>query len=71
MSVSGSFASACRGASLPITRPWAIRGVDPWANGRVFQCEPCRQIVIFFEVSDTSPYLAAKLDSVQAPAYRS
>jgi tRNA(Ile2) C34 agmatinyltransferase TiaS len=27
--------------------------------GRDFQCEPCRRIIIFFDVSDTSPYLAA------------
>jgi hypothetical protein len=28
-------------------------------HGRAFQCEPCRQIIIFFAVSDASPYLAA------------
>jgi tRNA(Ile2) C34 agmatinyltransferase TiaS len=25
--------------------------------GRTFQCEPCREIIIFFEVSDASPYV--------------
>jgi hypothetical protein len=25
-------------------------------HGRAFQCEPCRQIIIFFAVSDASPY---------------
>jgi len=25
----------------------------------LFQCEPCRQIIIFFAVSDASPYVAA------------
>jgi hypothetical protein len=28
-------------------------------HGRAFQCEPCRQIIIFFHVSDASPYIAA------------
>jgi hypothetical protein len=28
-------------------------------HGRTFQCEPCRQIVIFLTVSDASPYIAA------------
>jgi hypothetical protein len=27
-------------------------------QGGSFGCEPCRQIIIFFEVSDASPYLA-------------
>jgi len=26
-------------------------------QGRTFQCEPCREIIIFFAVSDASPYL--------------
>jgi hypothetical protein len=26
-------------------------------DGRAFRCEPCRQIVIFFTVSDAAPYL--------------
>ena len=26
-------------------------------HGRVFICEPCRQFIIFLEVSDTSPYV--------------
>jgi len=28
-------------------------------HDRAFQCEPCRQIIIFFAVSDASPYVAA------------
>jgi hypothetical protein len=28
-------------------------------HGRTFQCEPCRQIIIFFAVSDSSPYIQA------------
>jgi hypothetical protein len=28
-------------------------------NGRTFQCEPCREIIIFFAVSDASPYMDA------------
>jgi hypothetical protein len=28
-------------------------------HGRAFQCEPCRQIIIFFNVSDASLYVAA------------
>jgi hypothetical protein len=28
-------------------------------QGRAFQCEPCREIIIFFAVSDASPYIAA------------
>jgi hypothetical protein len=28
-------------------------------HGRAFQCEPCRQTIIFFAVSDASPYVAA------------
>jgi len=27
---------------------------------RAFQCEPCREIIIFFAVSDASPYIAAR-----------
>jgi hypothetical protein len=27
-------------------------------RGRAFQCEPCREIIIFFAVSDASPYVA-------------
>jgi hypothetical protein len=27
---------------------------------RAFQCEPCRQIIIFFAVSDALPYIAAR-----------
>jgi tRNA(Ile2) C34 agmatinyltransferase TiaS len=29
------------------------------AHGRAFLCEPCRQIIIFFDVSDASPYTKA------------
>jgi tRNA(Ile2) C34 agmatinyltransferase TiaS len=39
-------------------------------NGRAFQCEPCRQIVIFFRVSDTSPYLESKRQSDHREARR-
>ena len=28
-------------------------------HGRAFQCEPCRQTIIFFAVSDASPHIAA------------
>lgn len=28
-------------------------------DNRAFRCEPCRQIIIFFAVSETSPYVAA------------
>jgi hypothetical protein len=28
--------------------------------GRAFQCEPCQQIIIFFNVSEASPYLPAE-----------
>jgi hypothetical protein len=28
-------------------------------HGRTFLCEPCRQIIIFFDVPDASPYIAA------------
>jgi hypothetical protein len=27
-------------------------------HGRTFECEACRQIIIFFSVSDAAPYLA-------------
>jgi len=27
------------------------------AYDRAFQCDPCRQIIIFFEVSDTTHYI--------------
>jgi hypothetical protein len=27
---------------------------------RAFECEPCRQIIIFFAVSDASPYVDAR-----------
>jgi tRNA(Ile2) C34 agmatinyltransferase TiaS len=39
-------------------------------NGCAFQCEPCRQIVIFFRVSDTSPYLESKRQSDHREARR-
>jgi len=29
-------------------------------RGRAFQCEPCREIIIFFAVSDASPYAEAR-----------
>jgi hypothetical protein len=28
-------------------------------NGRAFLCEPCREIIVFFAVSDASPHVAA------------
>jgi tRNA(Ile2) C34 agmatinyltransferase TiaS len=28
-------------------------------HGRVFLCEPCRQIIIFLVVSETSPYVVS------------
>jgi hypothetical protein len=28
-------------------------------HGRAFRCEPCREIIIFFKVSNASPYLLA------------
>jgi hypothetical protein len=36
-------------------------------HGRAFRCEPCREIIIFFDVSDASPYIAAtnKLNVMQ------
>jgi hypothetical protein len=44
-------------------------------QGRVFECEPCREIIIFFAVSDASPYIAlAAVDRVTnetRPAYPS
>jgi hypothetical protein len=27
-------------------------------RGRAFLCQPCREIIIFFAVSDPSPYIA-------------
>jgi hypothetical protein len=37
-----------------------VAGMTPRCpkQGGSFGCEPCRQIIIFFEVSDASPYLA-------------
>jgi hypothetical protein len=28
-------------------------------QGRAFQCAPCREIIVFFAVSDASPYIAS------------
>jgi hypothetical protein len=28
-------------------------------RGRAYQCGPCRQTIIFFAVSDTSPFIAS------------
>jgi hypothetical protein len=39
-------------------------------QGRVFQCEPCREIIIFFAVSDASPYIAASTARADDPATR-
>jgi hypothetical protein len=34
-------------------------------QGRAFQCAPCREIIIFFRVTDASPYIAlASIDRV-------
>jgi hypothetical protein len=33
-------------------------------HGRGFQCEPCRQFIIFFDVPDASPYIAAGADGL-------
>ena len=27
-------------------------------HGRAFQCEPCRQFLVFFEAPDTPPFFA-------------
>jgi hypothetical protein len=37
-------------------------------HGRTFQCEPCREIIIFFTVSNASPYIAASTDRAGDPA---
>src|ERR1700680_5096559 len=29
-------------------------------NNRLFACEPCRQIILFFDVSENSPYLSQR-----------
>jgi tRNA(Ile2) C34 agmatinyltransferase TiaS len=29
------------------------------SDGRAFRCEACREIIIFFEVAETSPYMPA------------
>jgi hypothetical protein len=34
------------------------------------QCEPCREIIIFFAVSDASPYIAASTGRAGVPATR-
>jgi hypothetical protein len=40
-------------------------------QGRTFQCDPCRQIIIFFTVSDASPYIAlGVVDRVAKPMKR-
>jgi hypothetical protein len=43
-------------------------------HGRAFECGPCRQIIIFFAVSDAPPYSAADAGRVayfgQYPARR-
>jgi len=33
-------------------------------QGRAFQCESCREIIIFFAVSDVSPYVAQQRGTV-------
>jgi hypothetical protein len=32
--------------------------------GSAFQCEPCREIIIFFAMSDASPYVAQQRGTV-------
>jgi len=39
-------------------------------QGRAFQCEPCREIIIFFAVSDASPYIAASTARAGDPTAR-
>jgi hypothetical protein len=36
-------------------------------QGRIFQCEPCREIIIFFAVSNASPFIAASTVRVGDP----
>jgi tRNA(Ile2) C34 agmatinyltransferase TiaS len=37
-------------------------------QGRAFKCAPCREIIIFFRVTDASPYTAlAVVDRVAKP----
>jgi hypothetical protein len=51
-----------RGAMTP---PCPVCEEPMKERGRTFQCEPCRQIVIFFTVSDASPYIALALETVK------
>jgi hypothetical protein len=37
-------------------------------QGRAFLCEPCREIIIFFAVSDALPYIAASTGRAGDPA---
>jgi hypothetical protein len=46
----------CRGAMTP---PCPACDGPTKDHGRTFHCEPCREIIIFFAVSDASPYIAA------------
>jgi hypothetical protein len=40
-------------------------------QGRAFRCAPCREIIMFFAVSDASPYIAlAAVDRVAKRAMR-
>jgi hypothetical protein len=40
-------------------------------HGRLFLCEPCRQIIIFLVVSETSPYIASRGVAVASNERRS
>jgi hypothetical protein len=41
------------------------------SDGRAFRCEACREIIIFFEVAETLPYLpAASQHPAQGEKYR-
>jgi hypothetical protein len=43
--------------SLRVTCPACEKPMKE--NGPAFHCESCREIIIFFAVSDASPYVAA------------
>jgi hypothetical protein len=51
--------------SAPMTPVCPVCAEPMQQNGRAFQCEPYWQIVIFFKVSDASPYLETKRQSSQ------
>jgi hypothetical protein len=46
------------GSEIAAVKPHCPMCNEPMKeHGRVFICEPCRQFIIFLEVSDTSPYV--------------